>query len=428
MKTFILTFGCKVNQYESEYIRELLDHDGHEQVDKLEDADIIIVNSCTVTAQSDQKIRQALHKARRSNPSAIIVLTGCMAQAFPKRSYEFPEVDIMVGNKEKGCIPALIEQFIKNRQKILKVMEFKNDEAFEKMQIHNFEGRTRAFLKIQDGCNRFCSYCIIPYARGRVRSKALEDIKTEVQNLAQSGYKEIVLVGINLSAYGTDTGKTLYDAIEVVNSVPGVERIRLGSLEPEQMDESELKRLSSIGKLCPQFHLSLQSGCNETLKRMNRHYNSDDYYDIVANIRKYFNNPAITTDVMVGFAGETDEEFEKSLEFVNKVGFAKVHVFSYSIRPGTRAASFKGRVTNKEKHKRSQRMIDVVEKSRKEFLKTQVGKVYKVLFETKTDDNIYGGYTENYTPVRVKSAYNLTGKILNVKIKQVFNDCCIGEL
>lgn len=428
MKTFILTFGCKVNQYESEYMRELLEAEGYKKAVSVKEADLIIVNSCTVTAQSDHKIRQSLHKIRRANNSAIIVLTGCMAQAFPEQSRALSEVDIVIGNKDRKDLFLIIEEFVKNKKMIVRVNNHEKDEAFEKMGVCNFDGRTRAFLKIQDGCNRFCSYCIIPYARGRVRSKSLEDIITEVKNLAIRGYKEIVLVGINLSAYGMDIGKTLYDAIEAVNTVPEIKRIRLGSLEPEQMNESELKNLSKLRKLCPQFHLSLQSGCDETLKRMNRHYDSKDYYKIVENIRKYFKNPAVTTDVMVGFAGETEEEFQKSLNFVKKVGFAKVHVFPYSIRPGTKAATFKNQIPKKDKHKRSQQMIEAVEESRKNFLNAQVGKTHEVLFETKVEDNIYQGYTANYIPVKVESSENLSGKILNVKINKAFFDHCVGDL
>lgn len=428
MKIFILTFGCKVNQYESEYIREMMSEKGYCQSDRIEDADVIILNSCTVTAQSDHKIRQSLHKARRINPQAVIVLTGCMVQAFQEQSSKLLEVDILVGNKNKKNIPLLVEEFLKNRRKIVNVNDYKNDDIFEKMGIYSFDGRTRAFLKIQDGCNRFCSYCIIPYARGRVRSKPLNDISNEVKTLALRGYKEIVLVGINLSAYGMDFGKTLYDAIETVNAVPGIERIRLGSLEPEQMDEFEVKRLSNLSKLCPQFHLSLQSGCDETLKRMNRHYNSEEYYKIVKNIRKYFINPAITTDVMVGFAGETEEEFKKSLEFVKKVEFSKIHVFPYSIRPGTKAASFSNQVAKADKSKRSQQMIEVAEDLRSNFFNKQVGKTYKVLFETKEEDGMYEGYTTNYVPVKIKNCKDISGQILDVKITKALLDYCVGEL
>lgn len=428
MKIFMLTFGCKVNQYESEYIREMMSEKGYRPSDRIEDADVIIVNSCTVTAQSDHKIRQALHKVRRVNPQAVIALTGCMVQAFPEQSSKLLEADILIGNKDKKNIPLLVEEFLKNRRKIVNVNDYKNDDIFEKMGIYSFDGRTRAFLKIQDGCNRFCSYCIIPYARGRVRSKPLNDISNEVKTLALRGYKEIVLVGINLSAYGMDFGKTLYDAIETVNAVPGIERIRLGSLEPEQMDEFEVKRLSKLSKLCPQFHLSLQSGCDETLKRMNRHYNSEEYYKIVENIRKYFANPAITTDIMVGFTGETEEEFQKSLDFVKKVEFAKVHVFPYSVRPGTRAASFSNQVAKADKSKRSQHMIKVAGDLRSNFLNEQVGKTYKVLFETKAEDGMYEGYTTNYIPVKIKNCQDISGKILNVKITNAFLDYCVGEL
>ena len=272
MKIFIITFGCKVNQYESQSILEKFYSDGCTKAESVKDADVVVVNSCTVTAESDKKVKKALHKIRKENNSAVIVLTGCMPQAFPAQVESINEVDIILGNNNKNNILKYVLDFINNRSKIIKIENFVEKSNLKSTPINDFDERTRAFLKIEDGCNRFCSYCIIPYARGRVRSKPLEDILFETKNLAQKGYKEIVLVGINLSAYGTDIGINLCDAIEKVCSVEGIKRVRLGSLEPEQMDEITIKRLSKQKKLCPQFHLSLQSGCNETLKRMNRRY------------------------------------------------------------------------------------------------------------------------------------------------------------
>ena len=427
MKFFIITLGCKVNQYESEAMHDKIVSAGFEYINSWENADIVIVNSCTVTAKSDQKARQILHKIRRENPGAILVLTGCMPQAFPETA-RLLEADIILGNSNRMKIIDYINRFILSNEKVVDIIPHENGEKFEKMEINDFYERTRAFVKIEDGCDRFCSYCIIPYARGRVRSKPMADIMLEVNELADNGYKEIVLSGINLSAYKTSENENLCDVVENICKIDKIERVRLSSLEPDQISEETIKRLAAEPKFCPQFHLSLQSGCDETLKRMNRHYNSSEYFEIVKNIRKYFNNPSITTDIMVGFPGETEEEFHKSLEFAKKVGFAKVHVFPYSIRPGTRAAEFDNQITNAEKKLRSQKMIETTNKTRKDFLDFQVGKVENVLFETNPDFNIYEGYTPNYTPVRVKSDINIKGKALNVRIISADDDYCISEI
>lgn len=428
MKIFIITFGCKVNQYESQAILEKFIAAGYTKSKSITCADIIIVNSCTVTAESDKKVKKALHKIRKENSSAVIVLTGCMPQAFPTQIESINEADIILGNEGKTEILKYVQEFFNKKKRMVKIKDFAKDNEFESMQISSFSERTRAFLKIEDGCNRFCSYCIIPYARGRVRSKPLEDIFLESKNLAQKGYKEIVLVGINLSAYGTDIGLSLCDAIEKVCAVDGIERVRLGSLEPESMDENTIKRLSKQEKLCPQFHLSLQSGCNETLKRMNRHYTAEEYLKIVTNLRKYFENAAITTDVMVGFAGETAQEFEESLNFVKKVEFSKVHVFAYSARNGTRAAEFDNQVSSTEKKQRSQIMIGETNKSRVQFLGSQVGKVEPVLYERRDINGFFEGYTKNYTHVKVKSDKDLHSKIILTRLTSAAPDFCWGEL
>lgn len=429
MKIFIITFGCKVNQYESQSILEKFCNDGCTKAVSAEDADVIVVNSCTVTAESDKKVKKALHKIRKENNSAVIVLTGCMPQAFPAQMESINEADIILGNDSKNDILKYVLDFINTRNKIIKIENLTEKSKFKSEQISDFNERTRAFLKIEDGCNRFCSYCIIPYARGRVRSKPLEDILFETKNLSKKGYKEVVLVGINLSAYGTDIGLNLCDAIETVCSVEGIMRVRLGSLEPEQMDESTIKRLSKQEKLCPQFHLSLQSGCNETLKRMNRHYTTEEYFTIVQNLRKNFKNASITTDVMVGFAGETEEEFKKSLNFVKKVEFSKVHVFAYSIRNGTRAAEFENQVEASEKKRRSQIMIDETNEDRIKFLNSQVGKIEPVLYERRDKNGFFEGYTPNYTPikVRVDEKVNLHSKIILTEIVSAKNDYCFGK-
>lgn len=428
MKAYILTLGCKVNQYESQAMLEDLCGSGFVPAETEEEADVVIINSCTVTAASDQKMRKFLHRARRKNPQALLVLTGCMPQAFPEEAANLLDADLILGtSNRKDLVPSVLE-LLKNRHREVKIRPYTGKDPFESFEIHSFQERTRAFLKIEDGCNRFCSYCIIPYSRGRVRSKPLAELTQEARNLAVSGYREIVLTGINLSCYGQDQGLGLWDAIEAVCGLPDVERVRLGSLEPEQMELPVLERMARQEKLCPQFHLSLQSGCDATLKRMNRHYTAAEYETIVDNIRRVFDNPAVTTDMMVGFAGETSEEFEESMAFARKIGFAKVHVFAYSRRPGTVADSMPGQVPNRVKEERSRQLIMATNETRRRFLLTQVGKTEPVLFESKRLEDYYEGYTANYTPVHVQSSVPLFGKILPVKILEAQEDFCFGSL
>jgi len=428
MKIFILTLGCKVNQYESEAILEMFKKSDFQKTDNFKNADVLIINSCTVTSESDKKVRKILHRFRKDNPKAIIVLTGCMVQAFPDKITSWPQADIIVGNTDRSKILEKVKTFLKKRDKIVEVKNYRKNDTFENLSIEKFESRTRAFMKIEDGCNRFCSYCIIPFARGRVRSKLLEDIKNEAKTLAENGYKEIVLVGINLSCYGQDLNLDLCDAIEEVCSIEKIKRIRLGSLEPEKMDIDVIKRLSRCDKLCPQFHLSLQSGCDKTLTRMNRHYNTAEYEKIVRNLRKYFKDAAITTDIMVGFAGETDEDFLESLNFVKKIGFSKVHVFPYSIRPGTKASEFDCQVNPEVKNNRAKKMGILAEQLYSDFLKKQVGKTEEVLFERHYKDDYFEGYTKNYVPVIAKSQQNLSSMIFDVEITGTQGKYCVGEL
>lgn len=428
MNFYIITLGCKVNQYESEAMLEMMLNSGFEKADAEKDADIVIINSCTVTSTSDKKLRQTISKIKRENIDSIIVLTGCMPQAFPDIATGYDNVDVILGNSNRNELVDCIMEYISSKQRVVNIKEYKSDNAFEKLNINNFDGRTRAYVKIEDGCNRFCSYCIIPYARGRVRSKPIEEIVAEVKKLSDAGYKEIVLVGINLSAYGQDIGLEFFDAVQAVCNVCGIERVRFGSMEPDMLNLDTIKKLSKLEKLCPQFHLSLQSGCDETLKRMNRHYNSYEYYEIVKNLRKHFENASITTDIMVGFPGETEEEFNESLEFVKKVQFAKAHIFSYSRRGGTKAYLYKDQISNKVKSQRNKQMADATNNSRESFLKSQQGLVCDVLFESKPEGNCYFGYTKNYTPVMVKSVNNICGKILNVRIENVYSESCIGVI
>lgn len=428
MKVYIITLGCKVNQYESEVMLELFLDSGFEKANKIESADVIIINSCTVTATSDQKVRQMINRTKEKNANAIIVLTGCMPQAFPEVVNTLDSVDIILGNTNRSNVFDSVISFMSNHQRIVDIQPHRKVDSFEKMSVAKFHGRTRAFVKIEDGCNRFCSYCIIPYARGRVRSKSLSDLENEVLRLSKSGYTEVVLVGINLSAYGQDIGMHLCDAVETACRVENIKRVRLGSLEPEKMDYGVLKRLSLQEKLCPQFHLSLQSGCDSTLKRMNRHYNTYEYYEIVSNIRRLFKNPSITTDVMVGFPGESEEEFNQSLEFVKSVGFSKVHVFSYSRRPGTKADLEKDQVLNSVKAFRNRKMIEATNKTRLNFLESQIGTIQPVLFENLRKEGYYEGYTPNYTPVLTKSENIVPGEISRVLIEAVDEGFCIGKI
>lgn len=427
MKIAFFTLGCKVNQYETQCLREGFLKAGHTVVSENAPFDAVVINSCTVTAESDRKTRQILHRFRRKNPNAVIILTGCMVQAFPEISNELDSADIIVGNKDITKILELTDRFLQNGERIFEVSPHKTGEKFNTPNIASFAERTRAYMKVEDGCDRFCSYCIIPTARGRVRSKPIDDIKAEALKLAQNGFSEAVLVGINLSAYGKGEDINLCDAVEAVCSVEGIKRVRLGSLEPDHISDEMLLRFKAQEKFCPQFHLSLQSGCDATLKRMNRHYDSAFYFDLVTRIRKMFPTAAITTDVMVGFAGETEQEFEQSLEFVKKVGFAKAHVFAYSRRAGTVAYGLPNQVTNAEKSRRSKLMIDAATLSEQKFLESQIGKVFPVLFETE-EDGFCEGYTPNYLRVKVQKGEIALGEIKNIKIVSAVNDYNLGEV
>ena len=428
MNVKFITLGCKVNQVESEAMREALLAGGFQEAAEGQTADVVVVNSCTVTAVSDQKARQALRREKKRNSGAVAVLTGCWPQAFPQEAEDFLEADIVLGTTRRAALLPKILEYLSTKQRIVDIAPHEKGEKFEKLTVSAMHGRTRAFLKIEDGCDRFCSYCIIPYARGRVRSKPLEDIKAEAALLGDHGYREVVLTGINLPAYGKDLGLHLCDAVEAACAAPGIARVRLGSLEPEQLTPEVIARMAKQEKLCPQFHLSLQSGCDATLKRMNRHYTTAEYRQIVRNLRQAFPNCAITTDIMVGFAGETEEEFAASLAFAKEIAFAKVHVFAYSRRPGTRAYDMPGQVANKVKEERSRQMIAATLATQRDFFAAQVGRVEEVLFEQEREKNVYEGYTRNYTPVRAASAVPLQGQVLPVEITQALEDCCLGRL
>lgn len=428
MKAAFYTLGCKVNQYETEYMSELLKKAGFEIVPPEEKADYYIINSCTVTATADQKTRQSVRRFKRRHPDSAVILTGCMPQAFPEDAEVLTEADIVMSNKNDFDILKLINEYEQKKTRLVRIEKHKTGDEFRYCSIDGFNDRIRAFVKIEDGCDRFCSYCIIPESRGRVRSKKPEDLKKEIENLADSAIKEIVLVGINLSAYGKGEDYNIVDAVKICADTNGIERVRLGSLEPDHITDDIIRQLSQIHKFCPQFHLSLQSGCNKTLKNMNRHYTSEEYRALCEKLRNAFDSTSITTDVMVGFNEETDDDFTESLDFVKSIGFEKVHVFPYSQRNGT-AASRKGdSVPKQEKEKRAQIMIEETEKIRLEYLKGLVGKSAEVLFENEILPGVFQGYTKNYFPVRKKSEKdNLLGKILNVKITDYCDEFCIAE-
>ena len=394
-------------------------------------ADIYVINSCTVTSMSDKKIRQTIHHLRKENPHSIIVLTGCFPQAFKEEAEKLSDVDIITGSKDRGGVIELVKEYMLNQEQIIKISDYRKNDEFEKMKNFEFVDKTRAFIKIQDGCDQFCSYCIIPTARGRIRSKPIDDLRDEVIGLAQAGHKEVVLVGINLSFYGKEFGLRLVDAVELCCSIDGIERVRLGSLEPELMSDTDIARLAGLKKLCPQFHLSLQSGCNKTLKDMNRKYTAEEYFELVKKLRNAFEDCAITTDVMVGFPDESDEDFKESLQFVEKVCFNKVHIFPYSMREGTVAAKRPNQIQSSIKTLRAKQMAEIAEISFKLNLNKQVGKIYPILFERENCTEFHQGYAPNYTLVKIpakNSDKSLRREIFYVKINGIEKDFCIGEI
>ena len=368
MRIAFATLGCKVNQYETENLMELFLSDGFDVVEPQEEADVYVVNSCTVTSSGDKKSRQLLRRLKKQNPAAKVALTGCFPQAFPDAAKQIPEADVITGSYNRKGLLEAVKKSLATGERVVDITPHQRNEAFEGMCVRGLKGRTRAFMKIEDGCERYCSYCIIPTARGPIRSKSLEDILTELKELAQNGYKEVVLVGINLSSYGKDLGLRLIDAVKLACSVEGLQRIRLGSLEPELLSDDDLTEMAMLPHFCPQFHLALQSGCDKTLKAMNRHYDCAEYRRIVDKIREVFENPSITTDIMVGFPGETEEDFEASMAFAQEIGLAKAHVFAYSRREGTAAARRPGQIQNSVKEERSRRMIEATNATRDAFL------------------------------------------------------------
>lgn len=427
MKIYFHTLGCKVNQYETQEMREMAQIGGYFVTEDESEADIFVVNSCTVTSESDRKTRQSVRHFKKKYPSSTVVLTGCMPQSFPEMAEKLIEADIVLGNKNNKLLVSALNEYFVNHNRVLHLESHEKGESLVSSGITTFEERTRATLKIEDGCDRFCSYCIIPKARGRVRSKDICEIKKETEFLANNGYTEIVLVGINLSAYGKNTDLDLSDAIFAVAENEKIKRIRLGSLEPDHLTDELLEKLAKCDKLCPQFHISLQSGCDKTLKNMHRHYTAKEYAHLCEKLRKTFKDTTLTTDIMVGFPQETDEDFEFSRKFAEEIGFEKIHIFPYSHRSGTVADKMDGQIDRSVKAERVGILSETAEKIRAEFLKNQIGKTLNVLVEGKQKDDYLFGYTENYTPVKIKGNAEI-GSIVKAKITSADNEFCFGEI
>ncbi len=429
-KVFFITFGCKVNQYETECMKADLLSKGFKSAESADEADVIILNSCTVTSSGDSKSLYALRKLRKDRPDALIVLTGCLPQASPEIADSIPEADIIAGTKNRNLLSGMILEFLEHRQRIVEIARYGASDSFEDLVHGDFTGKTRAFVKIQDGCNQFCSYCIIPFARGRCRSKPLDVLRDELKMLADAGHREIVLVGINLAFYGMEFGLRLADAVEECCRISGIERVRLGSLEPEVISDDDLLRLSRCPQFCPQFHLSLQSGSDSVLRRMNRRYTTAEYYDLVCRIRNIFPDASFTTDIMTGFPEETEEEFVQSLEFAEKVGFAKIHVFQYSPRKGTVAEKMP-QLSKKIKSERADRLKALGSQLQEKYLRNLVGKTVPVLFERENSTEFHHGYAPDYTLIKISrknSKKSLRNFIFYVTIEEAHNDYCYGTI
>ena len=420
MKVALHNLGCKVNAYETEAMQELLEGHGYEIVPFKEGADIYVINTCTVTNMADRKSRQMIHRAKKMNPNAIVVAAGCYVQA-KEQSGEVDEyIDIIIGNNKKKDLIEILDAYY--REKVAKaVIDINHTKEYEEMQLHKTAEHTRAYIKVQDGCNQFCTYCIIPFARGRVRSRAKQDVIREVQDLAANGYQEVVLTGIHLSSYGVDLeSEDLLSLILAVHEVEGIKRIRLGSLEPRIITEEFARTISGLEKMCPHFHLSLQSGCNATLKRMNRRYSAEEYYEKCQLLRKYFDHPALTTDVIVGFPGETEEEFAESKAFVDKVDFYETHIFKYSKRQGTKAAAMENQVPEQIKTLRSNELLELDQMKRRKYEEMFLGKTVEILVEervTKDGKSVQVGHTKEYVKIAVDEEKDLQNQIINVKIE-----------
>lgn len=426
-KAALHNLGCKVNAYETEAMQHLLEEAGYEIVPFTQKSDVYVINTCSVTNMADRKSRQMLHKAKKNNPDSIVVAAGCYVQTSEKEVLNDLSVDIVIGNDRKHDLVRLLEEYSLDsvNDTVDDINDGKHD--FEELFIDQTKEHTRAFIKVQDGCNQFCSYCIIPYARGRVRSRRFENVIAEVERLAANGFKEVVLTGIHLSSYGVDFEEAtgLLELIQAVNAVKGIERIRLGSLEPKIVTEHFVSELSKLDKICPHFHLSLQSGCDATLKRMNRKYTTKEYERGCELLRKYFVHPAITTDVIVGFPGETEEEFEQTKAYLEHIHFYEMHIFKYSKRKGTRAAVMPDQIDEQVKAARSEKLIALGHDMSKEFRKFYIGKNEEALFEEKAvigDKEYFVGYTKEYVKVAKKTDENLENQIVSGRISGMLTD------
>lgn len=425
-KAALHNLGCKVNAYETEAMKELLREDGYEIVDFHDKADVYVVNTCTVTSVADQKSRQTLHRAKKENPDAIVVAAGCYVQTAADKLRKDNYIDILIGNNKKDQLVNKIHEYIKGQEREESIMDVnKGKISYEALRVNSTGKNTRAFVKIQDGCNEFCTYCLIPYARGRNRFRDIASIKEEVKKFAKNGYKEVVLTGIHLSAFGENEDFGLIDVIESISEVSGIERIRLGSIEPRIITEDFARRVSKIKKFCPHFHLSLQSGCNKILKRMNRKYTKEEFREGCILLRKYFKDPALTTDVIVGFPGETEEDFMESYEFYKDINFYEMHVFKFSKRRGTGAYIMPNQVTNDEKTRRSHILLSLAKKNGREYREKLIGTEVEVLIECKEFINkkfYWTGFTKTYVRVIVDSKEDLKDRIVSGKAIELLND------
>ncbi len=432
MKVAFATLGCRVNTYESEAMTEKFVREGYEVVDFNEMADVYVVNTCSVTNMGDKKSRQIIGRARRQNPEAIIAVVGCYAQIAPTEVSGIEGVDVVLGSRNKGEIVYYVNKARDEGKQQVKVGAVLKNKVFEDLKIEEYNNKTRAFLKIQDGCNRFCAYCLIPYTRGSVCSKDPKKVLDEIRSLAEHGFKEIILSGIHTASYGVDLDEkvTLVDLLEEIEKIDGIERVRIGSIDPTFFTEDVVRRILALKKLCPHFHLSLQSGCDATLKRMNRRYTAKEYEDIVNLLRDKIEDVSITTDVIVGFPGETDEEFKETYEFLKRIALSKTHIFKYSPRKGTRAENMENQVDGNKKDERSKKLIELNRINEKAFAEKYIGEVIDVLFEEEVElgSGVYTGYTRNYIKVNAKVDCNVSGKILNVKINSFEGEVAEGEI